>query len=351
MTDRQAQLIEQVQQAYNNREALNIIGGNSKQFYGRAAKGQALNMAEHSGIISYSPVELVMTVKAGTKISEINAVLSENNQQLPFDPPEYNGKATMGGALACNSSGPGRPWAGSIRDAVLGIKLISGRGDLLNFGGQVMKNVAGYDVTRMMAGALGCLGVIMEISFKVVPKPPSEHTLVTDCTAADAIIEMNKLSGIAQPLSAACWMEGKLYLKYSGARSSVESVLANINNDYSMHSNELWNNLNNHHLDYFKNDEPLWRFSLKSTAAHFCEESPWIIDWAGAQRWLKGDFPHSELEDLVENHGQVHLFKGGDRSGEVFHRQPHALKQLHQRLKDSLDPNRIFNPGRLYSWL
>ncbi|MBP2281033.1 glycolate oxidase FAD binding subunit [Psychrobacter sp. PL19] len=347
------ELIEQVKQASTDGTPLKIIGGGSKHFMGRYHEGQPISLAEHSGIVSYEPIELVLTARAGTPLLEISTALAEHNQRLAFEPPLFDGRATLGGTLACHLSGPGRPWNGSIRDHVLGVRLINGRAEELRFGGQVMKNVAGYDVSRMQAGAMGTLGVISEVSLKVMPKPAATMTLKQEMNAVQAIAEMNRLAGQSKPLTAACWFDNHLYLRLEGARSAVDSTVTQWQGTVLEDGDNLWTQLREQQLDYFaRQDAPLWRFSVNSNAQHFLPEADWLLDWGGSQRWLRGDFAVDELEALAESAGgQVSLYRGGDRLQDVFHTQPEALRQLHQRLKHAFDPNGIFNPGRLYSWM
>ncbi len=360
MADISRELIARVANASANNQSLNIVGGNSKTFLGREAIGEKISIREHQGILSYEPVELVMTARAGTTITEIEATLDEQGQMLAFEPANFLGKATIGGTLACNSSGPARPWSGSVRDAVLGIKLINGKSEHLNFGGQVLKNVAGYDISRMQAGAMGSLGIITQVSFKVMPKPQSSLTLVAAMDAGQAIEKMNKLAGQAKPLTAACWFNNKLYMRLSGATSAVEGAVKAWTGKILENDQQFWQSLKEQQTDFFcggsddnsTNKEPLWRFSVNSNAKHFLPEHNWLIDWGGSQRWLRGFHDFEALETMAENaNGQVSLFRNGDRSNEVFHRQSPALKAIHQRLKSSFDPKNIFNPSRLYSWL
>ncbi|MEH6473344.1 MAG: glycolate oxidase subunit GlcE, partial [Halopseudomonas sp.] len=217
MADISTRLQDQVKTARLEGSELNIVGGGSKVFMGRIGRGSQLDISGHSGIVSYQPVELVLTARAGTLISDIQATLAEQGQTLACQPPTFDGNATLGGTLACNQSGPARPWCGSIRDHVLGVRLINGKGEHLKFGGQVMKNVAGYDVSRLQAGAMGTLGVLTEISLKVLPKPAYSLTLVEAMPLEQAIERMNARASEPKPLSAACWLDGRLYLRLSGA--------------------------------------------------------------------------------------------------------------------------------------
>lgn len=352
MSDITQEIIDRVNGARANNTPLNIIGGNSKSSLGRTLTGEPLHMSAHSGIVSYQPVELIMTARAGTPISEIEAALAAQGQTMAFEPPSYNDKATIGGTLACNTSGAARPWTGSVRDAVTGIKLINGKGELLNFGGQVLKNVAGYDASRLQAGALGTLGVITQVSFKVMPKPQSTVTLIEPMAAEEAIAKMNKLAGTAKPLTGACWVDNKLYLRLSGAKSAVEGTLAQWDGTLLEQDHNFWHALKEQQLPFFGDNKPLWRFSVNSAAAHFIPHQPWLIDWAGALRWCSANEQQEQMEDYAtQAKGQVSLYRGGDRATDVFHHQPIALRGIQQRLKQTFDPQNIFNRGRLYSWL
>lgn len=352
MSDISKELIEHVSLARAENKKLNIVGRGSKTFLGRNPEGETISVAKHRGIISYHAVELVMTARAGTSIVEIENTLAEQGQMLAFEPANFCGQASIGGTLACNLSGPARPWAGSVRDAVLGIKLINGKSEHLNMGGQVLKNVAGYDVSRMQAGAMGTLGIITQVSFKVMPIPLASLTLVLEMGAQQAIETMNSLAGKAKPLTGACWLDNRLYLRLAGAQSAVDGTLKQWSGKILGNDRQFWTALREQQLPFFEGDEPLWRFSVNPGAAHFYPEKNWLIDWGGAQRWLRGSQSLAALElNAIKANGQVGLYRGGDRSAEVFHTQSKALKEIHQRLKLSFDPEKIFNPGRLYGWL
>ena len=352
MPDISKQLEEQVLDAIQRKAKLNIVGGNSKHFLGREPEGEALNVGEHSGIVSYQPVELVLTASAGTSLLEIEYALDEQGQMLAFEPSHLGETDTLGGTLACNLSGPSRPWGGSVRDHVLGVKLINGRGEHLQFGGQVMKNVAGYDASRLQAGAMGTLGVMTEISLKVLPKPAHSVTITQEMALKEAIELVNQRAGKAKPLSAACWLDGVLYTRLAGAKSAVETTLQQWSGDPMDNAEEFWRALGNQRTDFFASDEKLWRFSIKPTAELPLAAEHQVIDWGGAQRWYRGDADFQEMQAIATDAGgQVSLFRGGDRSSDVFHPQAAALQRIQTRLKHSFDPDRIFNAGRLYSWL
>lgn len=271
---------------------------------------------------------------------------------LACEPPWFNGKATIGGTLACNQSGPGRPWWGSIRDHVLGIRLLNGKGELLRFGGQVMKNVAGYDVARAQAGAMGSLGAITEVSLKVLPRPGASITLTQPMDRDEAITLMNARATEPKPLTAASWMDGHVYFRLSGSKSAVAATAKQWRGTVMSDSDAFWQKLRDQQHDFFAGNAPLWRFSVRPTAPLPDLNGDWLIDWAGAQRWYRGEGTIAAMASLAaEAGGQISLFRGGDRQGEVMHPQPDALKAVQQRLKKSFDPDAIFNPGRIYSWL
>ena len=259
MGDISQTLKEQILQAGKSGQKLNIEGGGTKSFMGRAADTAAgtLKLGEHSGIVEYHPVELIMTARAGTPLAEIEATLAEEGQCLHFEPPCFGDGSTLGGTLACNLSGPARPWSGSVRDQVLGIRLLNGKGEHLRFGGQVMKNVAGYDTSRLQAGAMGTLGAITEISLKVMPKPAMSLTLVQDMALDDVIHYMNSRAKEPKPISGAAWVDGKVYLRLAGARSAVEATAEKWSGEVMEQGEAFWQQLQHLQHDFFTSDEPL----------------------------------------------------------------------------------------------
>jgi glycolate oxidase FAD binding subunit len=334
------ELIERIKQAITNRTPLCIRGGGSKTFYGRAGVGETLNVSGHRGIIAYEPTELVITARAGTPLAEIEAVLAANQQMLPFEPPHFTETSTLGGMVAAGLSGPRRPWGGSVRDAVLGVKLLNGRGEVLRLGGQVMKNVAGYDVSRLMVGALGTLGVLLEVSLKVLPRPASERTLLFQ--PGEAAIRAAQL-----PISASLEVDGKRYLRLSASARCVEQAIAQMGGDQTDAS--IWAAVRDQTHPFFATDLPLWRISLPAAAPALNLPGSELIEWNGALRWLISDLPGKTLRQrVVTLGGHATLFKGHDGGGKVFQPLPPAMLALHQRVKLALDPQRIFNPGRLY---
>ncbi|WP_426416667.1 glycolate oxidase subunit GlcE [Aestuariirhabdus sp. LZHN29] len=351
MADQIAQIVEQVKNARHTSQSLSIVGGGSKSFMGRVSEGQTLSVSGHSGIVTYEAVELVLTARGGTRISEIQAALDEQGQRLSFEPPLFGGNATIGGTLAANQSGPGRPWLGSVRDMVLGVRLVNGEGEELRFGGQVMKNVAGYDLSRFQSGAMGTLGVITEVSLKVLPKPACCRTVKISCGAAEAVATMNRLAGTPKPLTAACWVNEALYLRLEGAESAVEGTIAQWPGEAFDDGESFWADLREQQHSFFAGDQPLWRFSTNSAAPVMAGESP-LIDWGGSQRWVRGEQDEARLQQWARDQGgSVSRYRGGDRSAEINPPLAEPIKRLHQRVKHAVDPHGLFNPGRLYSWL
>ncbi len=340
---------QQIQDAYTSETPLCIQAGGSKEFYGRKIKAEILDVSANSGVISYEPTELVITVRAGTTISEINEVLAKHNQILAFEPPCFATSATAGGMVACGLSGPRRPYVGAVRDFVLGLKCLNGKAELLNFGGQVMKNVAGYDVSRLMTGAMGTLGVLLEISLKVLPKPKYELTLRGESDINTAIKLMNKWAGQSMLISAASFHDDNIFIRLSGHKSAVHAVSRQFSlSEYSDGEN-YWESLREHKNNYFSAYEILWRISVPSTTGKLNLHGQWLIEWGGAQHWLKTSEPIEHVRNVVsEVGGHATLFRGGDRAGNIFHPLSAGIEQLHVALKNAFDPKKILNRGRLY---
>ena len=356
MTDCTKDIVAQVARALASRTSLSICSGDSKaHILGRRMdpdNSAKLDLSKHSGIIDYHPTELVLTARAGTTLTEIQTTLAKEGQMLSFEPPDFGNRATLGGTLACNLSGPARPWSWSIRDMVLGVQLINGKAELLNFGGQVMKNVAGYDVSRLQAGALGTLGVLTKVSLKVLPIPEHTITLSYQMDAQKAVEVMNAKAQEPKPLSGAYWAGGNLFLRLSGAENAVMQTAKSWGGEQLPKGDDLWRKLREFDHPYFSGEEPLWRLSHRPTATVQKEFGDMLIDWGGAQRWLRGEHDQTTLEQSAENAGgHVSLFRGGDRYGELKHRLNPLAQKLHQRLKAAFDPEGILNPGRLYSWM
>ena len=349
MSDISTSLQQIVVDANNNKRALQIIGGNSKAFYGRTPSGEPLKVSGHTGILNYEPTELVITARAGTPLSEIKKVLAENNQMLPFEPPGFSASATLGGTIAGNFSGPRRPYVGAARDYVLGIKLLNGRGDILSFGGEVMKNVAGYDVSRLMCGALGTMGVLLEVSLKVLPRNEKEITLVKELDEQAALDALTGCCEKSIPLSASVYDGSRLYLRLCGTPNSVAMARQKIGGDDFDDDPSFWHKINEHTHPFFDSDLPLWRLSIAPHTPPLKIKGKCLIDWGGAQRWLLSDEAEENIFSSIQDiGGHAVLFRNGNRDQQLFQPLQPKILALHRNLKQSFDPGGIFNPGRMY---
>ncbi|QJP10790.1 glycolate oxidase subunit GlcE [Pseudomonas multiresinivorans] len=343
MADASADLLEQVNQALHARTPLRLRGGDSKAFLGRPVNGMELDTRAHCGIVSYDPTELVLTARAGTPLAEIEAALEAAGQMLPCEPPNYS-TATFGGMVAAGLSGPRRPWSGSVRDYVLGTRVITGHGKLLRFGGEVMKNVAGYDLSRLLAGSFGCLGLITEVSMKVLPKPRMCASLRLGMDVHQALGELAEWGAQPIPITAACYDGTALYLRLEGGEGSVCSARLRLGGEEI--DSSYWQDLREQRLSFFAGPGTLWRLSLPNATPALSLPGEQLIDWGGAQRWLKSD-ADAELirHSVAEVGGHATCYAPGDG---VFHPLPAALLRYHRNLKQQLDPQGIFNPGRMY---
>ncbi len=348
--DKQAELLDRVRSSAATGTPLCIRGGGSKTFYGRHCDGELLDISGHRGIVSYEPSELVVTARAGTPLAEIEAALAENGQLLPFEPPHFGPNATLGGMVAAGLSGPRRPWGGSVRDAVLGVRLINGQGEALRFGGQVMKNVAGYDLSRLMAGALGSLGVLLEVSVKVLPRPAEEHTRVFGLDAEAAATRQIEWGRLPLSLSATLYDGERLYVRLCGSGQGVRAAVQALGGEDVEAT--PWRDVREQTLPFFQGDGPLWRISLPAAAPALGLPGRTLTEWGGALRWLRTDLS-AELvrQRAAALGGHATLFRGHDGTGEVFQPLAPALLALHQPVKRALDPHGILNPGRMYAGL
>jgi glycolate oxidase FAD binding subunit len=347
--DDSAALLEQVNQALKNATPLRIQGSNSKAFLGRIVAGEVLDTRAHRGIVSYDPTELVITARCGTPLAELTEVLDAAQQMLPCEPPAFGDGATVGGMIASGLSGPRRPWSGSVRDFVLGTRVITGHGKHLRFGGEVMKNVAGYDLSRLMVGGYGSLGVITEVSLKVLPKPRQVLSISLDMDSDRALLRFAEWGQQPLPISAACHDGQRLHLRFEGGEGSVSAAHDRLGGELLDAS--FWDDLNEHRLSFFDEDQPLWRLSLPHNTARLSLPGRQLIDWGGAQRWLKSTAEAAFIRQVVEDvGGHVTCYSHG-LTDSPFQPLPAALLRYHQNLKHQLDPQGIFNPGRLYAEL
>jgi glycolate oxidase FAD binding subunit len=394
---------ERIHAATEAATPLVIRAGGTKDFYGNPTAGELLDPRGYRGIVAYEPTELVITARCGTPLAELEAVLSERGQCLPFEPPHFGAGATVGGCIAAGLAGPRRAGAGavagSVRDFVLGAKLIDGRGQLLAFGGTVMKNVAGYDMARTLAGSLGTLGLIVEASIKVLPQPPSQATLRFELPQAAALRQMNLWAGQPLPISATLWHDGLLHLRLAGARAAIDAACNALGGARveEAEAAPLWQSVREQTHAFFgrvtgveslpspgaarqplaagegflssppgtgagvsqdrgaakptlENGPALWRLSLPSTAAVIDTPEPQLIEWGGALRWLRSERPAAELRALAASAGgHATLFRRGGRTAGAFQPLAPPLAAIHRRLKAEFDPAGIFNRGRMYA--
>ncbi len=340
------QLAEAVKAAAAARTPLAIRGGGTKRFYTGESRGEPLDVTGHRGMVSYEPTELVITARAGTTLAAVEATLAEKGQMLGFEPPHFGAAATLGGTIACGFSGPRRPYAGSARDFVLGATIINGKGEIVRFGGQVMKNVAGYDISRLMAGAFGTLGVLLDVSLKVLPKPAREMTLAFEMPAAKGITAMNAWAGQPLPLSGACHLGDTLCMRLSGSASGVQAAHAKLGGETVEQGGEFWRALREQEHGFFRDDTPLWRLSVPPAAAPIDLPGQWCLDWGGAQRWLKSAALADDIRRAAERAGGYATpFRGAKTgTGSRFIPTPN-LVTLSRHIKQAFDPSALLNPG------
>ena len=347
------QIIEQfsqrIREAGDAGSPLHIQGSGSKAFYGRIAQGSVLDVRPYSGIVSYEATELVLTARAGTPLTEIEAALSAKRQMLPFEPPHFGTGATLGGCIAVGLSGPRRAYAGSARDFVLGVRMLDANGEDLRFGGQVMKNVAGYDISRLMTGSLGTLGLLLEVSLKVLPVPAQELTLRFSLSEAEALDKINRWAAQPLSLSATCYHAGELTVRLSGAIAAVNSVRNKLGGDEVKDADIFWHRVREQQHDFFKSAKTLWRLSLPSTATAITLPGQQMIEWGGAQRWLASEASADTIRQVIDAMGgHATLFRSATPVDHPFQPLSAPLMEIHKRLKQRFDPHQIFNPGRMY---
>jgi len=341
---------ETIREAAARGRGLRLRGGGTKDFYGNAPRGDLLDTRAYAGIVDYEPTELVVTARCGTALAELESTLEANGQCLAFEPPHFGAAATLGGCIAAGLSGPRRASAGALRDFVLGVKLIDGRGQALAFGGRVMKNVAGYDVSRLLAGSLGTLGMIAEVSLKLAPKPPAESTRRLEAPQASALEQLNRWAGQPLPISASAWHEGELLVRLSGSEAGVRAAAATLGGEPV--AAPRWTELREHNAPFFSGPEPLWRLAVASTAPPLELEGRQLVEWGGALRWLRSAQSASAIREAARRaKGHATLFRAADKSAGCFTPLDAVLERVHRQLKAAFDPAGILNPGRMYAEL
>ena len=355
-------LVERVREAHASRRALCLRGGGSKDFYGEMPIGEPVDLRGLDGPCEHEPTELVVTAPAGMALADLETRLAEHGQCLAFEPPHFAPGATVGGMIAAGLSGPARARAGSLRDHLLGVALLSGSGELMRFGGRVIKNVAGYDVSRVIAGAMGTLGVVVEASLKVLPRAEREATLRFDMKPAEALAALHGWGTEPLPLDASAWWNGSLVVRLRGATAAVDEAARRLGGDDidAAAAGPFWQGLRDQTDPFFLAaqegaqhlDAALWRLSLPATAPLLGLAGDELIEWHGAQRWLSTSLSAPLVrEAAAAAGGHATLFRGRDKSAGAFAPLSPPLRAIHERLKRSFDPNGILNPGRLYPGL
>jgi glycolate oxidase FAD binding subunit len=350
--DVSADLAGLVKEAASAGRSLFIRGHGSKRFYGRPCETDAeLDTRGHRGILSYDPSELVITVRGGTPLTEVEVALEEAGQMLPFEPPRFAAESTIGGAVAAGLSGPGRPWRGAVRDVLLGVRLLDGQGNIMSFGGQVMKNVAGYDLSRLMAGALGTLGVLLDVSVRLLPRPRAEKTLLLEREAEASRALMRALRAAPVPLSASSYTDGKLHLRLSGHESVLDAFRDAHGGAWVDDGEAYWRGLRDQTLPFFARPGRLWRVSVPPDTAPFPLEGEWLVDWGGAQHWVRTGEDADRVRRLASDaggHAVAFRQDGDEPADDVFQPLNETIAGLHRRLKSVFDPKSVLNPGRVY---
>jgi glycolate oxidase FAD binding subunit len=343
-------LQEQVAQAFASGRSLEISGGRSKSFFGHALDATPLELGLHSGIIDYDPAELVITLRAGCKLVEVEALLAQSNQMLGFEPLLLGPDSTIGGIVATGLAGPRRAWAGGVREFILGARILNGRGEMMNFGGRVIKNVAGFDVSRLMVGALGTLGAILEVSLRLIPRFETELTLAFEHPSSRTHVEwINKLGSKPLPLSASLWYAGRSFIRLSGSSQGVASAVQKLGGENEV---DIWTSLRRQEHEFFSGEDALLRFSVPQTCEDFLSEDVELIEWGGAQRWTRADADLQTLRQKAEKvNASICVYRGATAETEIFHPPSKPIMALHRNLKSSFDPAGILNPGRLYPGL
>ena len=368
---------EQILNAAKNKTPLSIEGGGTKSWYGNPNNYAKLDTRSYSGILEYQPEELVITACAGTPLKEIEAVLKEKNQVLAFEPPHFGENATFGGAIAAGLAGPGRITVGNFRDFVLGARILDGKGQDLSFGGKVMKNVAGYDVSRLLPGSLGTLSLLLEASVKVLPKPAATASLRCQISQEKALKALNEWAGQPLPLSASCWIgsakggDGELTFRLAGAAAAVKaaiplmSSLVNASELNEEVAEDFWNNLREQKLSAFGNlgaDQTLYRLALPAACGPLAisgANDDIVLEWHGQQRWIKApgdEATFTAIKAIANSHGgHATRFRQGANVDPSYQRftllteQAHskALEAVQERLRSAFDPAGVFATKRL----
>jgi glycolate oxidase FAD binding subunit len=337
---------ERIRKAAAQRSGLRIRGSGTKDFFAHRLDGEVLDVAAYRGVIDYEPSELVLTARAGTPLSEVEQTLAGGGQMLACEPPYFGPNATLGGCVAAGFSGPRRVATGSVRDFVLGTRVLDGQGRDLRFGGQVMKNVAGFDVSRLMAGSFGTLGLILEVSMKVLPRPEAERTLRLEMPQAKAIETMNRWAGQPLPISATCHDDQALYVRLSGSAPTVDASRVPIGDDEVADAARFWTDLREQRLPSLQGT--LWRLSIRSTSPTLALSGAQTVEWNGSLRWIATDDPAEEVHAAAAKAGG-HATRFRGPSGQPLMQLSPGVMTINRRVKQALDPQGVFGPHRLHA--
>jgi glycolate oxidase FAD binding subunit len=348
-----AELRAAVVEAHRTRTALCLRGAGTKDFYGESCQGTRLDLTAYRGVVEYEPSELVITARCGTPLSEVEALLESKRQFLAFEPPGFDGDPTLGGVIAAGLAGPRRAQAGAARDFVLGAVLLGVDGEVLHFGGKVMKNVAGFDISRLLCGSLGILGPILQVSLKVMPLPREEQTLRFALSEEAALVAFNRWAGQPQPISATAWWDGGAWLRLSGAPAAVRAARARLGGEAVEPgaAGRWWRELRSQRHSLFGAARSLWRLSLPSRTTPLALEGAQLIEWGGALRWYASDRPPNEMRRIATAAGGTALHWRGGTAGSRFQPLSAVVLGIHRSLKARFDPHGIFNQGRLVAGL
>jgi glycolate oxidase FAD binding subunit len=343
---------ERVRHAAATNTPLRVVGAGTKDFYGQELCGEPFETLGYAGVVDYDPTEMVITARCGTPLAELERTLHAGGQMLGFEPPQFGRAATVGGCVAAGLAGPRRPYAGAVRDLLLGVRLLDGRGDDLNFGGRVMKNVAGFDVSRVIAGSLGTLGIVLEVSLKCQPLPKVEASRVLELNDDEAIACMNRWGGQPLPVSATCYYDGRLHVRFAGAEGAVSTALREVGGEPLAEADRFWDALREQEHAFFSAEPgtPLWRLSVRTTTPFTDLGGAQLVEWGGGLRWIKASASEaSRLRVWAREHGgHATLYRAADKAAGAFQRPDEALLRIQRELKSAFDPNGILNRHRLY---
>jgi glycolate oxidase FAD binding subunit len=387
------EVADAVRWAMSTGEALEVIGGGSRRDLGRPVDApHVLDMAGLRGVLSYEPEELILTALPTTPLAEIEALLATRNQCLAFEPPHAE-HATLGGTVSIGHSGPRRPKAGAVRDHVLGITAVSGRGELFKCGGKVVKNVTGYDLPKLLTGSFGTLVVFTELTLKVLPAPEDTRTLlISGQSAADAVRTMTAILQSTADTSGACYLPQDVLapgkppgvsttaLRFEGVRPSVEFRLSRLRDQMSGSGSlevldrdtslDFWRAIRDVTPFAAESARTLWRISVPpaqgaEVLARIEKGLPGsraFLDWGGGLIWLQpaaaADIPSTLACEqkirtaVAPTHGHAMLIRAPvdvRRTVNVFQPQAEALAALSTRVNSQFDPKQVLNPGRMYA--